>query len=187
VTALAALRRRHPGIRLVLAGSGTQEQALRAQVRSLRLGRSVQFAGQLTTARLAALLGAADLVLAPSLYEPFGLVALEAAVAGTPLVVSDTGGLAELVEPGVTGIRVRPDDPAALAAGIAAMLADQVGAQRMARNARANAATMSWDQVAQLTAEVYAHAVRDERVLRAAARPTLRMVVPDGNLLADEG
>jgi glycogen(starch) synthase len=187
LAAMPRLRRRHPGIRLVLAGTGTQERALREQARRLRLGRSVRFAGQLPTPRLAALLAAADIALAPSLYEPFGLVVLEAAVAGAPLVVSDTGGLAELVDPGVSGLRVRPDDPAALAAGVDAMLADEVAGQRMARTARAAAGSMSWAQVATLTADVYERAVREERTLRASTHPPLRMVVRDGNLLADEG
>jgi len=188
LAAMPRLRRRHPGIRLVLAGAGTQEQALRDRTRQLRLGRCVTFAGRLPTDELAALLGAADVTVAPSLYEPFGLVALESAVAGTPLVVSDTGGLAEFVDPGRTGLRVAQDDPAALADGVSAMLADEVAAARIARTARAAASGMDWNQVALATAAVFERAGREERALQAStrARPApLRMLVRDGNLLAD--
>ena len=190
LAALPRLRRRHPGLRLVVAGTGTMADELRVQAKRLRLGRSVHFAGQLPTGELAPLLAAADVALAPSLYEPFGLVALEAAVAGTPLVVGDTGGLAEFVDPDRTGVRVTPGDPAALAAGVEQLLADQVAARRMAHAARAAVAGRSWPQVAEQTAAVYQRAVREEKSLRTSlGHPTgpLRMVVPGGNLLTGEG
>jgi len=189
LAALPRLRRRHPGLRLVIAGSGTQQAALAARARTLRLGRSAAFAGHLATPELAALLGAADVAVAPSLYEPFGLVALEAAAAGTPLVVSQTGGLPEFVVHQRTGLLVPSGDSGALAAAITAILDDEVSARRMARAARAAAAAMTWPNVADRTAQVYAGAAREERSLRSArsgAAP-LRMLVRDGNLLADEG
>lgn len=189
LAALPRLRRRHPGVHLVVAGTGTMADDLRQRARGHRLGRSVTFAGTLPTGELAALMAAADVVVAPSLYEPFGLVALEAATAGAPLVVSDTGGLREFVQHGVSGLRTAPGDPAALAGAVSTLLRDEVGAQRMARTARAAAASVSWPRVAELTGSVYAMAVREERALRSTlgqAAP-LRIVVRDGNLLADEG
>ena len=89
--ALPRLRRRFPGLRLVVAGTGTHEADLRALARSLRLGRAVTFTGFLDQDVLAVLAAAADVAVVPSIYEPFGMVALEAAAAGTPLVVADTG------------------------------------------------------------------------------------------------
>jgi glycogen(starch) synthase len=194
LTALPRLRRRHPGLRLVVAGTGTLAASLVEQARALRLGRTVVWAGRLPTRELAGLLGAADVAVVPSLYEPFGLVALEAATAGAPLVVSDTGGLREVVETGVTGLRATPDDPAAWADAISAQLRDEVAARRMARVARSRAAGSTWAAAAASTADVYARAAAEERRLQRSLQagsdlrtaPPLRVVVRDGNLLADE-
>jgi glycogen(starch) synthase len=186
--AMARLRRTHPGVRLVVVGTGTQADALREQARRLRLGRSVGFAGGLAQPELAALVAAADVALVPSLYEPFGLVALEAAAAGTPLVVSDTGGLREFVEDGVSGVRVPPDDPAALAGAIRLVLDDHVLARRLAREAAVRVRRdHSWQAIAEATAGVYRRAIAEERALQAGlaqeSRPPLRVAVREGNLL----
>lgn len=189
VAAVPALRRRFPGLRLVLAGEGPQRAELEAQVRRLRVARSVELPGWLDAAALRAAVAAADVVVAPSGYEPFGLVALEAAALGSPLVVARTGGLADLVEDGRTGLVVAPDDPRALADGVSALLRDDVLARRLARAARRAAARdHRWSDVAAATVAVYERAVVEERDLRAAQRRPrrLRTVVPDGNLLRDD-
>src|SRR5207245_419460 len=72
----------------------------------------------------------------PSIYEPFGMVALEAAAAGAPLAVAATGGLAEIVEPGVTGMTFPAQEPAALADAVSTLLADAEAARRMAHARR---------------------------------------------------
>jgi len=179
LAALPRLRRRHPGLRLVVAGTGPAADELRAQARRLRLGRAVAFAGFVPDADLAALVAAADCAVVPSLYEPFGLVALEAAAAGTPAVAADVGGLAEIVEP---SLRFPPGDVAALAARVDAVLADQVLARRLVRRARERlAAEHAWPRIAARTVETYTLAARQERALHASAAP--RLVVRDGNLL----
>lgn len=186
LAALPRLRRRHPGLRLAVAGDGTYAGALRESARRRRLGRSVRFLGRLASEELATLLAAADAAVVPSLYEPFGLVALEAAAVGTPLVVADTGGLRELVEPGRTGLRFPPGDAASLADALATLLSDDVLARRMLRAAGERAVReFGWSAVAQATAQTYAAAVRQERALQAKA-PPLRIAVRDGNLLAGE-
>ena len=86
LAAVPRLRRRHPGLRVVVAGTGPAEASLREQARSLRLGRSAVFAGFVPDADLAALVAAADCAVVPSRYEPFGMVALEAGGGG------DAGG-----------------------------------------------------------------------------------------------
>lgn len=192
LAALPRLRRRHPGVRLVVAGRGPKEAELRSLARTLRLGRSVEFAGFVPDAELAVLAAAADCAVVPSVYEPFGLVALEAPAAGTPVVVSDVGGLRELVEHGRTGLRFPPGDPAALADAVSAVVGDQVLARRLVREARAVLRRdHDWTGIADRTADVYARAVPEERALRAglagragpAGRPAPRLVVRDGNLL----
>jgi glycogen(starch) synthase len=187
LAAMPALRRRHPGIRLVVAGTGTLEADLRQRARRHRLGRSVVFAGRLATTDLAGLLGAADVALVPSLYEPFGLVALEAATAGAPLVVSDAGGLREVVEHGVSGLRAAPEDVRAWVTAIDRQLTDEMTARRMARVARTRTAGSTWDAAATATADAYRRAADEEQRLQRslAPRTPLRMVVRDGNLLSD--
>ena len=173
-----------------MAGEGSQGPDLRAHARRLRLGRSVAFLGWVPPDELAALATAADVAVVPSIYEPFGLVALEAAASGTPLVVGDTGGLREFVEHGITGLRFTPGDATGLADAVTALLSDEVLARRLERDARhVLAKDYTWGGVAQRTVDVYARAVREERALHAdlglrVDRP-LRLAVRDGNLLAD--
>jgi glycogen synthase len=157
IKALPLLRDELPELRLVVAGTG--HQLADQQDRAARYGVSdlIEWAGFLDGAEVAQLLAAADLVVVPSLYEPFGMVALEAQLAGTPVAVSDTGGLAELVEPGRTGTRFAPESPAAIAAAVRQVLADPVGSRQMAARAQRRARQeFGWQAVARRTAEVYA-------------------------------
>jgi glycogen(starch) synthase len=110
----------------------------------------------LDDAALAVLFHASDVVVVPSLYEPFGLVALEAQAAGTPVAVTDTGGLADLVEPGVTGERFVPESPAAIAAAVMQILSDKARTSTMADAARTLAIEKySWGAVARVVSDVY--------------------------------
>jgi len=187
--ALPRLRRRFPGMRVVLAGRGTYEGELRDRARRLRQSAAVTFAGYLAGPDLATLLTAADVVVVPSLYEPFGIVALEAAAARTPLVVAAAGGLREIVEPGVTGAAFPPGDVGALADAVTMLLSDQVLARRTVRAAyRKVTRDLRWPYVAERTVQTYERAVDEEEALQSGlagsvTRP-LRVVVRDGNLLA---
>jgi glycogen(starch) synthase len=159
IAALPRIRRSHPGARLALAGTGTAADLLSATARSHRVLRSVAFLGHLPDDELATLLAAADAVVLPSRYEPFGIVALEAAAAGAPLATSTAGGLGELVVDGKTGVTFPPGNVAALAAAVGAVLTDPRGAARRARTARARLAVdFDWANVAAGTAAVYASA-----------------------------
>jgi glycogen(starch) synthase len=101
--------------------------------------------------------GASDVALVPSRYEPFGLVALEAMAAGTPVVVTRTGGLPEVVENGHTGAVVPPADPAALAAAVDGLLDDPARGRLLGANATTVVAQRyGWAPVAAATAAVYA-------------------------------
>ncbi|MPZ80295.1 MAG: glycosyltransferase [Actinophytocola sp.] len=167
LAALPRLRRAHPGARLVVAGQGVQAAALVEQARKLRIRRSVDFVGHLPDRSLVALLAAADVVVLPSRYEPFGIVALEAAAAGAPLVASTAGGLAELVVHGETGLSVEPGDVDGIVSGVCTVLADPTAAARRARAAKARLGTQfSWAGIAETTASVYrAASVREHPVL----------------------
>ncbi|GAB3809777.1 glycosyltransferase family 4 protein [Micromonospora zhanjiangensis] len=188
VHAVPRLRERHPGLRVLIVGDGPYRPELQEETRRLRLEQTVRFVGFLTERQLPAVLGATDATVVPSLYEPFGMVALEAAAAGAPLAVAATGGLAEIVQPGVTGVTFPHSDPGALAGAVDSLLTDEVFARRVARKARAMVSERyGWSAIAHRTAASYGHA----RGGRGGDRPAPavhagrpKIVIPEGNLLA---
>jgi len=167
IAGLARIRRSHPGTRLVVAGTGSHDKWLADQARKHRVLRAVEFAGHLSDRELAAVLAAADAVVLPSRYEPFGIVALEAAAAGTPLVASTAGGLGEVVVDGRTGSSFAPADVDGLTAAVRGVLDDPAAAQRRARAAKARLGTdFDWGRIAAGTVDVYRQArIRDHGVL----------------------
>jgi glycogen(starch) synthase len=192
IAALPELRANHPGLRVVIAGEGPHRAELQEETRRLRLHRAVSFAGFLGEGELPALMAATDALVVPSIYEPFGMVALEGASAGAPLAVAATGGLAEIVEPGVTGVTFPAKNPRALAASVSTLLADQQFARRVAKQARAMVAERyGWETVAHSTAAVYEEAVASgpsfaaKRAAQYLERGRPQIVVPEGNLLAE--
>ncbi|MFG1917949.1 glycosyltransferase family 4 protein [Micromonospora sp. NPDC048898] len=191
VHAVPRLRERHPGLRVVIAGDGPYRAELEAQARRLALSSTVRFTGFLDSTQLPAMLGATDATVVPSLYEPFGMVALEAAAAGAPLAVARTGGLAEIVESGVTGVTFPHSDPDALAGAVGQLLDDEIFARRVARRARTMVGEQyGWTTIAARTAASYTAARREHGPLqtrRATAQLAggrARMTIPEGNLLA---
>jgi glycogen(starch) synthase len=153
---LRPLREAHQNLRLAIAGTGPYEDELRAHARTLRVARAVQWLGFVADDRLPAVLGAADAVIVPSLYEPFGIVALEAAAAGAPLVLADTGGLSDLIGAGLAAGSFAPGDAGALADAIGKVLADPVAARRTAtRAARIVSSDYGWSAVARQTESSY--------------------------------
>ncbi|MDG3012794.1 glycosyltransferase family 4 protein [Rhodococcus sp. D2-41] len=172
IAALPKIRRTHPGTTLAVAGEGTQQEWLVEQARAGRVARSVTFLGRLDHDRLLGWLHGADAIVLPSRYEPFGIVALEAAAAGTPLVASTAGGLGEAVVDGVTGSSFEPGDVAGLAAAVCRALDDPRAAQTMAEAARQRLTDdFDWHQVASATADVYRSAKR--RMRTPLARPVI--------------
>jgi glycogen synthase len=156
---LPGLRRAQPGLRLVVAGTGPHEDELRRQARRLRVVRAVEWAGFVADDELAALLAAADVAVVPSLYEPFGIVALEAAAARTPVVVAEVGGLCDLVGNGLATGSFTPGDPLSLTAAVRKVLDDPEAAQAAAvRAARVIRRDYTWNAMAEHTAESYRRA-----------------------------
>jgi glycogen(starch) synthase len=140
----------------VIAGDGPYRAELEAMAPP-----EVTFAGFLGGHDLTALMGASDCYVVPSIYEPFGMVALEAAAAGTPVAVSGTGGLAEIIDHGVTGVQFTPQDPDSLAASVAAVLGDREYARGLARRGRRRVREdFTWPAIAAKTHAVYGSAAR---------------------------
>jgi glycogen synthase len=164
IAALPRIRRTHPGTTLTIAGDGTQQDWLVEQARKHKVLKATRFVGHCDHEDLLALLHRADAAVLPSHYEPFGLAALEAAAAGTPLVTSNIGGLGEAVINGQTGVSCAPNDVAALADAVRAVLDDPGAAQQRANAARERlTSAFDWTTVANETAQVYLAAKRAER------------------------
>ncbi|ABM12911.1 (1-_4)-alpha-D-glucan synthase (ADP-glucose) [Mycolicibacterium vanbaalenii PYR-1] len=164
IAALPRIRRAHPGTTLTIAGDGTQLDFLVEQARKHKVVKATNFIGRVGHSELLRLLHRADAAVLPSHYEPFGIVALEAAATGTPLVTSTAGGLGEAVIDGVTGLSYPPGDVAALARAVRAVLDSPAAAQRRARAARERLTSdFSWHTVAAETAQVYLAAKRAVR------------------------
>ena len=97
----------------------------------------------------------AEMVVMPSHYESFGMVALEAMAMGTPVIASEVGGLAHLIQPGVNGYHVPSRDPEALAARILELLTDKELCARLGRQARASTAQYHWSTITSQMVDVY--------------------------------
>ncbi|MBC2643653.1 glycosyltransferase family 4 protein [Rhodococcus sp. NPDC056960] len=172
IAALPRIRRSHPGTTLSIAGEGTQFTWLYQQARTHRVARAVNFLGTLDHIELLGWLHGADAIVLPSRYEPFGIIALEAAAAGTPLVASTAGGLGEAVVDGETGMSFQPGDVTGLTSAVREVLDDPAAAQQRALAARDRlTADFDWHTVAEDTVHVYAGAKR--RVRHPLARPEI--------------
>lgn len=149
---------------LVIAGTGEYLEALRARAASLGLEQSVTFTGFIANEDRDRLYHAADLAIFPSLYEPFGIVALEALANACPIVVSDAGGLAEVVQHGVTGLVVPADDPGGLAdAVITSLSRPDIARARAAAALREIRDYYTWPRIACSTVDVYERVVQEWR------------------------
>lgn len=179
IAAMPRIRRTNPGTVLTVAGDGTQQDWLIEVARKHKVLRCVRFIGRADHDQLLELLHRTDVAVLPSHYEPFGIVALEAAAAGAPLVTTNVGGLGEAVIDGQTGLSCPPRDVAALAAAVRAALDDPVAAQQRAITARERLTSdFDWHTVAAETAQVYLAAKRTEKEAQRR-RPIVEHALPD--------
>ncbi len=151
-----------PKCRFVLAGTGPMLDTLKRRVGDLGITDHVTIAGFVPDEERNKLLKLADLAVFPSLYEPFGIVALEAMASHCPVVVSDVGGLREVVMHNETGIIVHPDNPDSLAWGILQTLNHpDAASERAARAYGIVREQYSWDRIAEMTIKVYQRIIDD--------------------------
>jgi glycogen synthase len=155
--ALAPLVKRLGNVRFVVAGTGTAEAELKNQARRLGLTRYGTFLGWVGDDMLHSLYRVADLCIVPSIYEPFGLVALEAMASGCLCVVADTGGLREVVPAdGTVGLRFPSRDSDALEAILAQVLSDDGARAQFVAEGREHVLRFDWAENARETESVYA-------------------------------
>ncbi|MEN6404579.1 MAG: glycosyltransferase, partial [Armatimonadia bacterium] len=147
-----------PDTQFVFAGDGSMRDGLLRQAREAGVAERVRLVGHLTGDVLAAFYHACDVIAIPSLYEPFGMVALEAMAAGRPVIASATGGLKETVLAGATGVAIPPRDPRALASAVVQLLMNPQAAASLGRQAQERIATeFRWDDVATRTVRAWEH------------------------------
>jgi glycogen(starch) synthase len=142
--------------KFVLVGSGYMKDQLSTIVKSMGLEHKVLFEGFMDEDNLFKLQKVADVCVVPSLFEPFGIVALEAMAAKSPVVVSDTGGLSEIVNHDVTGVKVYPNNADSLAWGITKVLLNTDYSKNLQENAyRTIIEKNDWNKIAQQTKRLY--------------------------------
>lgn len=142
--------------KFVIVGSGYMQEQLSNIVKSMGLEHKVLFTGFLDEEDLQKLQKVSSVSVVPSLFEPFGIVALEAMAAKSPVVVSDTGGLGEIVHHDSTGVKVYPNNTDSLAWGIIKVLTDDNYARAIRENAyRVITEKYDWEKIAQQTRHLY--------------------------------
>jgi len=154
--ALPSVVEKVENVRFLVAGSGTHEAALKAQAEQLGLSEHGSFLGWIGDDVLHSLYRIADLCVVPSIYEPFGLVALEAMASGCPCIVADTGGLREVVPLGErVGLRFNGGDAEHLGVMIERLLVDEALRERLVTEASEHVLRFDWDDIAQRTRVTY--------------------------------
>lgn len=159
IDAMAEVRARVPDARCMIAGHGTYSAELQSRVDVAGLDDAIDLPGWLDDNRLRAAVHRADCVVIPSLYEPFGVVALEALAGGGPLVVARTGGLAEVIGDSGAALTFEPGNADMLANSIVAALTDSGLSDDLADRGQRLVDTYTWAAVADRTRDVYAAAI----------------------------
>lgn len=164
VKAAPEILARFPNTRFLIAGRGPMSSKLQALASNLGVSERIDFLGFISNEDRDRLYQIADTAVFPSLYEPFGIVALEAMAAGVPVVASNVGGLAEVIDSFETGLLHTPDNPDSLAWAVCEVLRDSSEAKVWAENALEQLRTLfSWAHVARETAEVYERVVEERK------------------------
>ena len=161
---LAAAPRLPKDVQLVLCASAPDTPEIEERLRRAVVGQpNVKWIAEMVVHDLLVQLYSHAAVFAcPSVYEPFGLINLEAMACEVPVVACGVGGILEVVEDGVTGVLVPPASPDALAAGLVRVLGDTALAERMGRAGRRRVeSAFSWASVAERTERVYADAIAE--------------------------
>lgn len=147
LSAFSVLLRRCPESRLVIAGDGFFELYFQRLARHLGIPDRVSFLTWQTGEPLIHLYQRARIVVVPSYYEPFGIVALEAMACGRPVVASKVGGLEEIIDQGVQGYLVAAGDHLDMARRLATLMLDADRCRSMGREGREHTSAYTWDRI----------------------------------------
>jgi D-inositol-3-phosphate glycosyltransferase len=166
------LKNLHEPVKLAIIGGDPEaepddmtEEMIRIQnlCDELTVGKMVAFLGKQDQGTLPYYYSAAEVVVMPSYYESFGLVALESMACGTPVIASQIGGLAFLVQDGVTGFTVPTEDPTALCEKLSSLIGDDNLRQRMGRAAAKYAKNYDWKKIAGRILGIYEELIKQQK------------------------
>lgn len=160
ISAMPKILEKYNNIKLVIAGKGGMIDELKAQTESMGLNEKVYFTGYLNSKQVSKMYKCADISVFPSTYEPFGIVALEAMLAGVPTVVSDIGGLNEIVNHGEDGLKSYAGNSNSLADSIISLLFNPQLCDNIVKKAKQKVKNeYSWAKIAQDTYFTYQKAI----------------------------
>lgn len=164
----------YPNVKLVIAGKGPQLDFLKWKVWNKDIVKHVHFTGYIDDSDLMKLYKCADIAVFPSLYEPFGIVVLEAIVAGASVVVSETGGLSRIIEHEKEGLKALVGNSDSFAHNILRLLQEPELAQDMKQNALFKVThEFNWETIADKTIELY-KVVTDEANAKQWVTPSIQ-------------
>ena len=160
ISAMPKILSNYNDAKLIVAGKGGMLDDLRGQVDAMGLSSKVYFTGYLNAKQVQKMYKCADVAVFPSTYEPFGIVALEAMLAGVPTVVSDVGGLNEIVEHRVDGMKSYAGNPNSLADSILELLLNPELCDKVTKQAKIKVKNeFNWAKIAQDTYFTYEKAI----------------------------
>ena len=146
--------------KLIIGGKGGMYDELREQAKNLGIENKVYFTGYLSSKEVQKMYKCADIAVFPSTYEPFGIVALESMLAGVPTVVSDIGGLNEIVDHGVTGMKSYAGNSNSIADSVLALLYNHQLCDNITKKAKAKVKKeFNWNKIAKDTYFTYEKAI----------------------------
>ena len=160
IAAMPKILSNYNDAKLIIAGRGGMMDELRAEASNLGLKDKIYFTGYLNSKQVQKMYKCADVAVFPSTYEPFGIVALEAMLAGVPTVVSDVGGLDEIVTHGVDGMKSYAGNANSIADSVTALLYDHQLATNVSKKAKQKVKDQfNWEKIAQDTHFTYEKAI----------------------------
>ncbi|TYR82409.1 glycosyltransferase [Priestia megaterium] len=171
IEAAVYFKQRNIDIQFIIAGKGPLLHAYRRQINEKNIEEYIQFIGYITDDERNQFLQLSQIVVFPSLYEPFGIVALEGMIAKKPTVVSDVGGLKDIVRHEVTGFVFQSGNVRALVECMVNILKDEQAAKTVSERGYVEATTLfSWDQIASDTSCLFKNKIEEKNKRRKENR-----------------
>lgn len=160
IAAMPKVLDRYHDSKLIICGRGGMIDELRDQVKYLGIENKVYFAGYCDSKKMQKMYKCADVAVFPSTYEPFGIVAIESMLSGTPTIVSDVGGLNEIIEHGVTGMKSYAGNANSIADSVLSLLFDPKLCANISQNAiKKVKENYNWSKITDTTYYVYQLAI----------------------------
>ena len=160
IAAMPKILDRYHDSKLIICGRGGMIDDLREQVKYLGIDNKVYFAGYCDSKKMQKMYKCADVAVFPSTYEPFGIVAIESMLSGTPTIVSDVGGLNEIIEHGVTGMKSYAGNANSIADSVLSLLFDPKLCANISQNAiKKVKENYNWFKITDSTYYVYQLAI----------------------------